>query len=541
MSKAVIQPFEEFQKARITFVQTVAELAKRKQNIDSLKRLGVMKLLGPLLSDPVTSIKQSSALAIGRLVKEDVELANNVVNEDKGKILSLLLESLDSNNKFYKQAACYVISSIAKHNKELAVKVVEGGSIRFLVACLEEYDPSLKQYAAWALQHIAEKSPELALEIDRARGIPALIQCLQEPEIDLKRVVIKTLSNIAKHSRSLAASVANMGDNLNNIIYYLQLKDTSLRRQILLCLSNIARNIDDAKRILDAIDNNLLIECIQGQDTTCQKNALVLINEIVKNSQNLASTIMSKIKPNIFVNYVGMNVGEQRLCGIVVLSTLASHFEDNALNIINSEGHIALAQTLFTETDFKVLSAACMAFYQLCKYKPDITNKIFKSEDGTDSFQRKFNIPYKLLELCVFKKENWDEFKREEERKKAVDAYLELKENARDALEKLIDTCSEMYVLTPLLDEPTYLSIDKNLYEEVLRKVVDKMRNLLTGNKQLQIEFFKNKSLKKIIDLKKTYKKLKDELMAFDFYDQSILNFFSEDYEMEIRKRYELV
>ena len=65
-----------------------------------------MKLLGPLLSDPVTSIKQSSALAIGRLVKEDVELANNVVIEDKGKILSLLLESLDSNNKFYKQAAC---------------------------------------------------------------------------------------------------------------------------------------------------------------------------------------------------------------------------------------------------------------------------------------------------------------------------------------------------------------------------------------------------------------------------------------------------
>ena len=38
-----------------------------------------------------------------------------------------------------------------------------------------------------------------------------------------------------------------------------------------------------------------------------------------------------------------------------------------------------------------------------------------------------------------------------------------------------------------------------------------------------------------------TYKKLKEELMAFDFYDQSILNFFSEDYEMEIRKRYELV
>ena len=143
--------------------------------------------------------------------------------------------------------------------------------------------------------------------------------------------------------------------------------------------------------------------------------------------------------------------------------------------------------------------------------------------------------------MDIFKKDNWDDFKRDEDRKKAVDAYLELKENARDALEKLIETCSEMYVLTPLLDEPTHLNIDKSLYEDILRRVVDKMRSLLTGNKQLQIEFFKNKSLKKIIDLKKTYKKLKDELMAFDFYDQSILNFFSEDYEMDIRKRYDLV
>jgi hypothetical protein len=328
---------------------------------------------------------------------------------------------------------------------------------------------------------------------------------------------------------------------LNNIIYYLQLKDTSLRRQILLCLSNIARNIDDAKRILDAIDNNLLIDCIQGNDTTCQKNALVLINEIVKNSQNLASTIMSKIKPSIFVNYVAMNSGEQRLCGILVISTLSSHYEDNALNIINSEGHLALAQTLFTEKDFKILSASCMAFYQLCKYKPDITNKIFKSEENSDQFQKRFNIPYKLLELSIFKKNDWSEFSREDDKKKAVDSYLELKENAKDALEKLIETCSEIYVLTPLLDEPNYIPFDKGLYEDILRKIVDKMRTLLTGNKQLQIEFFKNKSLKKIIDLKKTYKKLKDELTAFDFYDQSILNFFSEDYEMEIRKRFDLV
>jgi hypothetical protein len=541
MSKAVIQPFEEYQKSRITFVQTVAELAKRKQNVDSLKRLGVMKLLGPLLSDPVTSIKQSAALAIGRLVKLDLELATSVVNDDRGKILSQLLESLESNNKFYKQAACFVISSIAKHNKDLAAKVVEGGSIKFLVSCLEEYDPSLKQYAAWAMKNIAENSLELAVEIERAKGINALIQCLQEPEIELKRVVIKTLAFIAKHSRQLASSVANVGDNLNNIIYYLQLKDTLLRRQILLCLGNIATNIDDAKRILDSIDINLLIECIQGKDVQCQKNALVLINEIVKNSQNLASTIMSKIKPSIFVKYIAENTGEERLCAIITVSTLASHFDDNALNIINNEGHIALAQALFTETDFKVLAAACMAFYQLCKYKPDITNKIFKTEDNNETFMKKFNIPYKLLELCIFKKDGFDEYKRDDERREAIKFFQEMKENAKEGLDKLIETCSEIGVLTPLLTEPTYLiNRDFNLYEEMLRRIVGRIRELLSTNKQAQIDFYKDGMLKKIIDLRKVYKKLKDELLAFDFYDQNMLNYFNEDYEKELWRKHEL-
>jgi hypothetical protein len=541
MSKAVFQPFQEYQKARVTFVQTVAELAKRQQNIEALKNLGVMNLLGPLLSDPVPSVKQSAALAIGRLVKEDMELANIVVNEDKGKILLHLLESKDSNNKFYKQAACYVISSISKHNKELATRVKEVGSISFLVSCLEDYDPSLKQYAAWALMNIAEKSHELASEIEKSKGITCLIQCLQEPEIELKRVVVKTLSNIAKHSPKLAACVANTGDNLNNIIYYLLLKDTSLRRQILLCLSSIAKNIEDRKRILDSLDSNILIDCIQSKDITLQKNALCLINEIVKSSSNLATTIMSKIKPPVFVNYIMENIGEQRLFAINVISNLSSSHEENANNIITSDGHIALAQTLFTETDFKVLSAAAEAFYQLCRYKPDITNKIFKSDDHVHQNEKQFNIPYKLLELAVFRKEKNEISGKEEEKKRVMDAFNELNEKARDALEKLIETCSEMSVLTPLLDEPVHIPFDSNIYGEILRRVVDKMRNLLVNNKPLQTDFFRNKSLKKILDLQKSYPKLKDEILAYDFYDQNVINYFSDTYEKELLRKNDLL
>ena len=46
--RAVLQVFENYQKARVNFVQTVAELATRPQNIEALQNAGVMQL--PLLT-----------------------------------------------------------------------------------------------------------------------------------------------------------------------------------------------------------------------------------------------------------------------------------------------------------------------------------------------------------------------------------------------------------------------------------------------------------------------------------------------------------
>ena len=46
MSRAVLQVFEEYQKARVTFVQTVADLATRPQNIDALQNAGVSRVGG---------------------------------------------------------------------------------------------------------------------------------------------------------------------------------------------------------------------------------------------------------------------------------------------------------------------------------------------------------------------------------------------------------------------------------------------------------------------------------------------------------------
>ena len=87
--------FEQYQKSRTAFVQTVAELATRPQNIETLQNAGVMALLRPLLLDVVPTIQQTAALALGRLANYNDSLAEAVV---KGDILPQLVYSLSEQN-----------------------------------------------------------------------------------------------------------------------------------------------------------------------------------------------------------------------------------------------------------------------------------------------------------------------------------------------------------------------------------------------------------------------------------------------------------
>lgn len=90
--------FEQYQKARTLFVQTVSELATRPQNIETLQNAGVMHLLRPLLLDIVPNIQQTAAVALGRLANYNDDLAEAMV---KGDILPQLVYSLAEQNVIF--------------------------------------------------------------------------------------------------------------------------------------------------------------------------------------------------------------------------------------------------------------------------------------------------------------------------------------------------------------------------------------------------------------------------------------------------------
>ncbi len=95
MAKAVLQPFENFVKSRIRFVQKVAEYANKKDNIDKLEALGVLTLLKHLLKDRVESIRQSAALTLGRMAAHKEEVADAIV---AAGIIPLVVASMKGAN-----------------------------------------------------------------------------------------------------------------------------------------------------------------------------------------------------------------------------------------------------------------------------------------------------------------------------------------------------------------------------------------------------------------------------------------------------------
>ena len=62
--RQILQVFEQYQSARVNFVQVVSDLANRPTNVETLQSAGVMQLLRPLLLDVVPTVQQTAALAL---------------------------------------------------------------------------------------------------------------------------------------------------------------------------------------------------------------------------------------------------------------------------------------------------------------------------------------------------------------------------------------------------------------------------------------------------------------------------------------------
>ena len=499
MSKSVLQHFEEYQKSRVKFVQTIAELSTRPQNIEALQKAGVMGLLRPLLLDNVPSIQQTAALALGRLASFSDNLAEEIVSYD---ILPQLVYSLSEQNRFYKKAAAFVLRAVAKHSPELAKAVVNSGALASLVNCLEEFDPTVKENAAWALSYVAKHNEELAAAVIEAGAVPLLVLCVQEPEVNLKKIAASALCEIAKHNAEMAQKLIDQRavPFLTNLITH---KDVQLKRQVCACLAQIAKHRQELAE--EIVNHNIfpkIFALLKDQDQLVRKNAATCIREIAKHSSELANTICNAGGSAALVEYISDSTGSARLPGIMTLGYIAAFDEHNAMAIINSKGIAPLKDALVHESEDYIRAAATWTLGQIGSHSSNHA-KAMAETDVLSHLLSQYKSP---------------------------ESSEDLRKKSKKALKNILVMCTVLDALEPLLQEAP---------DEVMTYLLSQFKKILPTDPNAKKNFVLSGGLRFIQQKHgSNNEKLRlciDEINTI--YPQEIVQYYSPDYADTLIKK----
>ncbi|XP_069369105.1 sperm-associated antigen 6 [Paralichthys olivaceus] len=459
--RQIIQVFEQYQRSRMQFVQTVADLATRPQNIETLQTAGVMSLLRPLILDVVPSIQQTAALALGRLADHSDDLAEAVVRED---ILPQLVHSLVSQNRFYKKAAAFVLRAVAKHSPDLAQAVVACGGVDALVLCLEDFDPGVKEAAAWALGNVARHNELLAQSVVEAGAVPLLLLCLREPEMALKRIAASTLSDICKHTPELAQAVVDTGA-VAHLAQMILNPDAKLKRQVFSALSQISKHsVALAEMVIEAEIFPAALACLRDPDEYVRKNVTTLMREVVKHSPELSQVIVNCGGMSSVIDSLGECQGSLRLPGIMMLGYIAAQNENLAMGIILSKGVHQLALCLSEEPEQHIKAATAWSIGQIGHHTPEHAKAVATA-----------NLLPSLLQLYM-----------------EASSSEDLQVKSKKALKSILQKCTYLPALEPLLyDAPS----------NILKHVVCQFSKVLPHDSKARRLFVTSGGLKKVQEI----------------------------------------
>uniref|UniRef100_A0A3P9IF58 Sperm associated antigen 6 n=2 Tax=Oryzias latipes TaxID=8090 RepID=A0A3P9IF58_ORYLA len=459
--RQIIQVFEQYQKSRMQFVQTISDLAARPQNIEILHNAGVMSLLRPLLLDVVPGVQHTAALALGRLADSSNSLAEAVVKEN---ILPDVVQSVTSHNRFQKKAAAFVLRAVSKHSPELSQAVVDCGGVDALVQCLMEFDPGVKEAAAWSLGCIARHNATLSQTVVNAGAVPLLVLCLLEPEMALKRIAASTLSDICKHTPELAHAVVDAGA-IPHLAQLILSRDTKLKRQVFSALSQIAKHSADLSEMVAEVGVfPAAMTCLKDPDEYVRKNVTTLMREMVKQTAELSQLVVNCGGLGAVIDYLNDCSGSLRLPGIMMLGYVASHSESLAMAVILSKGVSQLAVCLSEEPEDHIKAATVWSIGQIGQHTPDHAKAVATA-----------NLLPKILKLYTDASSSED-----------------LQAKSKKALKSILQKCTHLPALEPLLyDAPS----------KILKHVMCQFSKVLPHDSKARRLFVTSGGLKKVQEI----------------------------------------
>nr|KAF7420548.1 hypothetical protein H0235_010845 [Vespula pensylvanica] len=392
-ARIILQVFDQYQKARLLFAQSIADLTSKPNNIECLEAAGVIHLLRPLLSDVVPSIQHMAAIALGKLANHDINLAQDIIQED---ILPRLLHNIEKQNKFFKKAALFILRAIAKHSPETASIIVQMNGLDTMIICLEDFDSGVKEAAAWGLGYIARHNKSLAQAVVDAGAIPLLVLCLQEPELCLKQISISALCDISKHSEDLAHTIVDAGA-LSYLAKALSNPDVKLKRQVLSTLGSIAKHDTNlAEAVIETEIFPSVLVHMGHPDENITRAAAILTKEICKHTPELAQLIINVGGIAALNELINTSKLTNKLPAITALGYIAGHSDQFAAAIIGSMSVIQLSTILENETDH-ILAVTAWTLGQIGKHTPEHAKSVADA-----------NVLPKLLDLYINPKSSND-------------------------------------------------------------------------------------------------------------------------------------
>ncbi|XP_017767186.1 PREDICTED: sperm-associated antigen 6-like [Eufriesea mexicana] len=460
-ARSILQVFDQYQKARLLFVQSVADFASKPNTIDCLEAAGVLDLLCPLLTDLVPSIQHMAAVALGKIANNNHRLAQGVVRMD---ILPELLKNIAKQNKFYKKAALFVLRAIARHSAELASMVIQNNGLDTIITCLEDFDSGVKEAATWALGYIARHNKSLAQAAVDTGAVPFLVLSLQEPELCLKQISASALFDISKHNIDLAETIVDAGA-IPFLAKALSNPDTKLKRQVLLALSSIAKHsVHLAESVIETeIFPDVLVH-MAHPDECVVKAAAMLTREICKHTLEMAQLTVNIGGIGALLELISTAKLTVRLPAIMAIGYIAGYSDQLAIAIIGSKGIVLLSTILHEENDDHTLAITVWAVGQIGKHTSEHAKAVAVA-----------NILSKILQLYNHPNSSED-----------------LKAKCNTALKQILQKCTYIEALEPLLhDSPP----------NILKYVLGQFSKILPHDARARRLFVTSGGLKKVQEI----------------------------------------
>jgi 3-methyladenine DNA glycosylase AlkD len=369
---------------------------------------------------------------------------------------------------------------------------------------LEEFDPSVKEAAAWALGYVARHTKELAQAVVDSGAVPLLVLCFQEPELTLKRICASALSDISKHSPELAQVVVDAGA-VSLLAKEIAHVDAPLKRQVCSALAQIAKHsVDLAEVVVEAEIFPRILHCLKDVDELVRKNAATCVREVSRHTPDLAKLIVNAGGVAAMVDYITEARGNNRLPGLMTLGYIAAFSETLALAVVVSKGIPPLKDALINEHEDHLKAAAAWSLGQVGRHSPDHARALAEA----DCLRR-------LLAVYLHQ-----------------DSSEDLKAKAKRALKTVIQKCTHLPALEPLLQESP---------PNVLKYVVQQFSKVLPHDLQAMRSFMQTGSLQKIQEVKaEAGSKLAEYIQEINkLYPPEVVQYYNPSYAQSLLEKLE--